>query len=75
MKDLVDYVARSLVDKPESVRVTEIRSGPNIIVRLKVDRDDMGRVIGRQGRIAQAMRILLRVAGQREGRKTILEIG
>ncbi len=75
MKELVDYLARSLVDSPDAVRVSEIRSGPNIIVRLKVERDDMGRVIGRQGRIAQAMRILLRVAGQREGRKTILEIG
>lgn len=75
MKELVDYIARSLVDSPDEVRVSEIRSGPNVIVRLKVERDDMGRVIGRQGRIAQAMRILLRVAGQREGRKTILEIG
>lgn len=62
MKDLVEYIARSLVDFPDKVEVTEQGGGGRRVVNLKVDPADMGRVIGKQGRIAQAMRNLLKVS-------------
>ena len=62
MKDLVEYIAQSLVDQPERVEVTEQGGGGRRVITLKVDPADMGRVIGKQGRIAQAMRNLLKVS-------------
>ena len=62
MKDLVEYIAQSLVDSPEKVEVTEQGSAGRRVINLKVDPADMGRVIGKQGRIAQAMRNLLKVS-------------
>ena len=75
MKDLIEYVAKSLVDSPEEVKVTEVREGDRIVLHLQVAEPDMGKVIGKQGRIAQAMRTLLKVAAIKQGQRAILEIG
>lgn len=74
MKELIEYIARTLVDDAESVSVEEIPSGHSVILELQVAPKDMGKVIGRQGRIARAMRTLLKVAAAREGRRASLEI-
>lgn len=75
MKDLVEYMARSLVDNPEAVSVTEIRGGRSIIYELTVAPEDKGWVIGKRGRVANAMRSMLRVAScTREAPRTTLEI-
>ena len=75
MKDLIEYMAKSLVDSPEEVRVTEERDGERLVLRLQVAEPDMGKVIGKQGRIAQAMRTLLKVAAVKRGERAFLEIG
>ena len=75
MKDLIEYVAKALVDSPEEVRVTEERDGDRVVLRLLVAEPDMGKVIGKQGRIAQAMRTLLKVAAVKRGERAVLEIG
>ena len=75
MHDLVEYMAKSLVDAPEAVKVTQVRGDRATIFRLEVAADDKGWVIGRQGRVANAMRTLLRVAAANSGRRrAILEI-
>lgn len=74
MKDLVEYMARQLVDDPAAVSVDELRQGDRVVLRLHVGPADMGRVIGRQGRIAQAMRTLLRVAAAESHTYATLEI-
>ena len=74
MKELVEYMARSLVDDPESVRVDEEWHGDRVIFRLEVAETDKGKVIGKQGRIANAMRTLLKVAATRDGARASLDI-
>lgn len=74
MKDLIEYIARSLVDDPSQVQVTEIEGATSVIVELKVAQEDMGRVIGRGGRVANAMRTLLRVVAAKQGKRVTLEI-
>jgi len=74
VKELIEYIARSLVDDPTQVEVTQYRRGSTIVFKLHVAKDDMGRVIGRSGRIANAMRILLNVAAVREGKHASLEV-
>lgn len=74
MKDLITYVARSIVDDPEAVEVTQIRGRNATIIKLRVAPEDKGWVIGRRGRVANAMRSLLRVAAADTGRNVILEI-
>lgn len=74
MKEFLDYVARSLVDNPDGVAVTVEERDDEVELTLAVDEADMGRVIGRDGRIANAMRSLLRVMGTREGVHVELEI-
>jgi uncharacterized protein len=74
VKEFLEYVARSLVDKPDAVEVEVEEEDGEISLLLTVDEDDMGRVIGRDGRIANAIRSLLRVMGAREGRHVELEI-
>ena len=75
MRKLVEYIAQSLVDDPSAVRVREVRNDRNaLVLELHVAPDDFGKVIGRQGRVARAMRTLLRAGGAREGRHTSLEI-
>lgn len=74
MQDLIEFIARSLVDDPTQVRVNPQRRGSNVEVRLSVAKEDMGRVIGRGGRVANAMRVLLRVSAAREGQRATLNI-
>lgn len=74
MKELVAYMAQALVDHPEEVRVEEITEARSTIYELHVAPSDMGRVIGKNGRVANAMRSLLRVASTRSGKRAILEI-
>jgi hypothetical protein len=74
MKDLIAYIAKSLVDKPEEVVVTEIKGQQITVFELKVAREDIGKVIGKQGRTAQAIRIILSAAGLKLKRRSTLEI-
>lgn len=74
MKDLIEYIARSLVDDPSQVAVSQGRRGSQVILRLQVAKEDMGRVIGKSGRVANAMRVLLRVSAAQEGKRAILDI-
>lgn len=74
MKEFLDYVARSLVDHPDAVHVEVEDHGEEVELILSVDESDMGRVIGRDGRIANAIRSLLRIMGSRDGRRVELEI-
>jgi predicted RNA-binding protein YlqC (UPF0109 family) len=71
-KELVEYIARGLVDAPDEVSVREARGGKVTVLELKVNRKDMGRVIGKDGRVANAMRTLLRVAARDS--RVVLEI-
>ena len=73
-KELIEYVALSLVDDPSQVVVNEYHSGGRTNLELHVAREDMGRVIGKGGRIANAMRVLLRVAAAREGKQANLDV-
>lgn len=75
MSTVVEYVARGLVDNPDEVKVTEFDDGHRVVVRLDVAEDDWGKVIGKGGRIAAAMRSLLKVAAVREDVRASLEIG
>ena len=74
MKELVEYIAKSLVDDPSQVEVTELRRANSVILKLDVAQEDKGRVIGRNGRVANAMRNLLRVMAARQGKRVNLEI-
>jgi hypothetical protein len=74
MKDLVEYIAKALVDAPEQVVVTEIETGPDVILELHVAQPDMGRVIGRGGRVANAIRTLVQMCAAREAKRAQLEI-
>ena len=74
MRELIEYIATSLVDDPTQVRVTQERYGSQTVIKLQVAQEDMGRVIGKSGRVASAMRILLRVAAAEEGKRATLEI-
>lgn len=74
MKELIEYIAQSLTSNPDAVRVTEEDEGDQIVIRLEVAPEDKGKVIGRQGRVAQAMRVLLRVAAVKDGSRAVLEI-
>ena len=74
MKGLVEYIARSIVEAPDEVTISEAEGESGIVLRLQVAPDDKGRVIGKQGQVAQAMRTLLRVAGTRAHARVQLEI-
>ncbi|HIO62706.1 MAG TPA: KH domain-containing protein [Dehalococcoidia bacterium] len=74
MKELVEYIARSIASEPDEVKVTEEEEDGRIILRLEVAPDDKGKVIGRQGRVAQSIRVLLRVAAVKQGTRATLEI-
>ncbi len=75
MKELVEYIARGLVDEPDAVAVSEERHGDRVTLYLDVADGDMGKVIGKGGRIAHAMRSLVKVAAMEEGVRVNLEIG
>ncbi len=74
MKELVEVIAKSLVENPDEVVVTEKESGKTLILELKVAPSDMGKVIGKQGRIANAIRSVVKAAASREDRKVIVDI-
>ncbi len=74
MKDLVSYIASSLVDQPTAVEVLEKEEDDLVVVELRVAKEDLGKVIGRQGRTARAIRALLTAAAGRENKKSRLEI-
>ena len=74
MKDLIEYIARSLVDDESAVRVTRTRERSMIVYRLVVAEDETGRVIGKDGKIANAMRVLLRAASEDDGDHVTLKI-
>ncbi len=74
MKALVEYIAKSLVEKPEEVQVNEVEGEQTSVLELKVAKDDLGKVIGRQGRTARAMRTILGAASIRANKRAVLEI-
>jgi predicted RNA-binding protein YlqC (UPF0109 family) len=74
MKELIEYIARNLASKPDEVKVTEDVEDDRVVLRLEVADEDKGKIIGRQGRVAQAMRVVLRVAAVKSGTRAILEI-
>lgn len=74
MAELLEYLARQLVDKPDEVRVEQVDEDDTLVLRLHVAEDDLGKVIGRQGRIARALRTVVRAGSAREQRRVQLEI-
>ena len=74
MKELVEVIAKSLVDYPEEVVVTETENDRSIVIELRVAQADMGKVIGKQGRIAKAIRSVVKAASSRENQKVDVEI-
>ena len=74
MKELVEYIAKSLVDHPEDVQVRESGGGSRLRLELRVSKDDMGRVIGKGGKVANSIRALLRVAAEKEGKQATLDV-
>jgi predicted RNA-binding protein YlqC (UPF0109 family) len=74
MKELVEYIAKSLVDDPSQVQVTQSERGGETLLELEVAQEDMGRVIGKSGRVANAMRVLVRVLAARQGKRITLDI-
>ncbi len=74
MKELLEQIARSLVDSPDEVSVNEIEGEQSLILELKVSEDDMGKVIGKQGRIAKAIRVVMKAAAIKENKRVVVEI-
>ncbi len=74
MKELVEIIARALVDHPEEVVVTQKENGKELVLELKVAQSDMGKVIGKQGRIAKAIRSVVKAAAAKENIKVMLDI-
>lgn len=74
MKELLEYLARALVDNPDAVHVEIVEGEKSMILQLHVDADDIGKVIGKQGRIAKAIRTVVKASAVREGLKVIVEI-
>lgn len=74
MKELLENIAKALVDYPEEVSVNEIQNEKSIILELKVSKDDMGKVIGKQGRIAKAIRTVVKAAAVKDNRRVVVDI-
>jgi predicted RNA-binding protein YlqC (UPF0109 family) len=74
MQELIEYLAKGLVDKPDEVRVERVEKDGALVLELRVSPDDVGKVIGRQGRIARALRTIVRAAGARSNERAMLEI-
>lgn len=74
MRELVEIIARALVDNPDAVKVNEIVGEQSVIIELKVAPEDMGKVIGRQGRIAKAIRTVVKAAATKENKRVVVEI-
>ena len=74
MKELIEYIAKSLVDHPEDVQVRESGGGSRVRIELSVSKDDMGRVIGKSCKVANSIRTLLKVAAERSGKQATLDV-
>lgn len=74
MKELLELIAKALVDYPDEVTVSEVEGDKSIILELKVSKDDMGKVIGKQGRIAKAIRTVVKAASVKENKRVVVEI-
>jgi predicted RNA-binding protein YlqC (UPF0109 family) len=74
LKEVVETVAKSLVDNPNRVNVVEIEGEKTVVIELRVDKADVGKVIGKQGRIARALRTILSAMGRKSGKRVVLEI-
>ncbi len=74
MQNLVEYIAKALVDNPDAVRVNRIEGETVVIFEVEVAQDDLGKIIGRQGRIANALRTIVKAAASRQGKKATVEI-
>ncbi len=74
MKELIEYIAKALVDNPDQVAVSEVNGNQTCVLELKVAKEDLGKVIGKQGRSARAMRTILSAASTRLKKRTVLEI-
>jgi len=74
MKDLLIQIVKALVDNPEQIQITEIEGSQTVVLELIVDKSDMGKVIGKQGRTANAIRVLLNAASGKAGKRFVLEI-
>lgn len=74
MKELITYLAKALVDNPDQVEVLEVKGGQTSVLELKVAKEDLGKVIGKQGRSARAMRTILSAAAAKIKKRTVLEI-
>lgn len=74
LKELVEYIAKALVDKPEEVQVTEVGGEQTVVYELRVAKDDLGKVIGKQGRTARAIRTILGAASTKLKKRSVLEI-
>lgn len=74
MKTLIEHIAKALVDHPESVSVTEVEGEKTTVIELRVEQTDLGKVIGKEGKTARAMRTILNAAGTKIGKRCVLEI-
>jgi hypothetical protein len=74
MKELIEYIAKSLVEHPDDVQVRQMGGGSRVRLELSVAKDDMGRVIGKGGKVANSIRSLLRVAAEKEGKQATLDV-
>jgi len=74
MKELIEYIVKALVDNPDKVSVTEIAGEKSIIYELRVGEGDLGKVIGKEGRTAKAIRTIITAAAMKQGKRTVLEI-
>jgi len=74
MKELIEYIVKALVDNPDKVGVTEIAGEKSIIFELRVGEGDLGKVIGKEGRTAKAIRTIITAAAMKQGKRTVLEI-
>ena len=74
MKELLEYLAKSLVDNPDEVQVKLLEAEKTVVLELRVSPEDMWKIIGKQGRIAQAIRTVIRAAAVKEGKRVVVEI-
>jgi predicted RNA-binding protein YlqC (UPF0109 family) len=74
MKDLIEYIAKNLVEKPDAVVVNEVAGEKTTIIEVSVDREDIGRIIGKKGRTARALRTILNAAAMKQNKRAALEI-
>ena len=74
MKELLEYLAKALVDSPDEVRVVATETETTVVLELMVAKDDVGKVIGKQGRIARALRTIVKASAVRDGKRAIVEI-